>query len=74
MKKLLSLLALLAILTAYTAGHREGVRHAVEDSTVWAVECYDPDNPDETRRDDGTDLTIYIDLDGETYEHGMIQG
>ena len=58
----------------YDAGFDDGVMHAIEDSEIWTVERYDPWNPDETSRPDGTDQTIYIDLDGETYEHGMYQG
>ena len=58
----------------YYAGRREGIRHAIYDSCVWTVEIYDQENPDETARADGTDQTIFIDLDGDLYEHGMYQG
>lgn len=75
MKKLLAIAAIIAaLLLVYHAGHREGVRHAIEDSCIWTVECYNPANPRENERNDGTDQTIYIELDGDLYEHGMIQG
>ena len=60
--------------TLYRIGYSEGIRHAIEDANIWTVECYNPDDPDSTARSDGTDQTIYITLDGETYEHGMYQG
>ena len=79
MKKLLAIAAALAIIAAvsfvsFAAGRAAGVRHAIEDSIIWTVELYDPDNPDENARPDGTDQTIYIELDGDLYEHGMYQG
>ena len=75
MKKLIALAAALLIaLAIYQAGRREGIRHAIEESCIWTVECYDPENPDENARDDGTDQTIFIELDGDLYEHGMYQG
>lgn len=76
MKKLLAIVAALAIIAAasFAAGRAAGIRHAIEDSIIWTVELYDPDNPDENARPDGTDQTIYIELDGDLYEHGMFQG
>lgn len=75
MKKLIvTIAALLAAAALFQAGKHEGIRHAIEDSIIWTVECYDPENPYENSREDGTDQTIYIDLDGDLYEHGMYQG
>ena len=75
MKKLLTIAAILAaLLAAFGFGRASGIRHAIQDSTIWTVECYNPENPDENARTDGTDQTIYIDLDGNLYEHGMYQG
>ena len=75
MKKALSIFAALLIAaTLYLAGRNDGIRHAIEDSCIWTVECYDPENPYENARQDGTDQTIYIELDGDIYEHGMYQG
>ena len=65
-------LAAMLILAAYAAGHREGKRHVIEDSAIWTVEVYDPDNDAYPLED--YDQIIYIDIDGELYEHGMIQG
>lgn len=59
---------------AFAAGRKEGIRHAIEDAEIWTVECYNPNAPYDTARADGYDQTIYIDLDGQTYEHGMHQG
>ena len=75
MKKILSVaLILIAAVMLWSYSFQAGVRHAIEDSCIWTVERYDPDNPYENLRDDGTDQTIYIELDGELYEHGMYQG
>lgn len=73
MKKLLACLAaVLLIATAYTAYHA-GIRHAIEDSEIWTVTRYNPDNPDESAWGD-YDQLIFIDLDGVIYQHGMWQG
>ena len=76
MKKLIALAAALILVAAvaFAAGRAAGIRHAIEDSVIWTVECYDPDNPDENARPDGTDQTIFIELDGDLYEHDMFQG
>lgn len=76
MKKRLAMIAalLLAAAAAFIAGRAAGIRHAIEDSIIWTVECYNPATPEENARPDGTDQTIFIDLDGNLYEHGMIQG
>ena len=76
MKKLLAIVAALVIIaaTSFAAGRAAGIRHAIEDAEIFTVECYDPDNPDENARPDGTDQTIYIILDDQIYEHGMFQG
>lgn len=65
---------LVTAICSYLAGRQEGVRHAIEDSVIWTVECYDPNDPGANARTDGADQTIYIDLDGNLYEHGMLQG
>ena len=76
MKKLLAIVAALVIIAAasFAVGRAAGIRHAIEDAEIFTVECYDPDNPDENARPDGTDQTIYIILDDQIYEHGMFQG
>ena len=75
MKKIICIAAILTVaIASFAAGRASGVRHAIEDSIVFTVECYDPENPDENLRPDGCDQTIYIELDGECYEHGMYQG
>lgn len=49
MKKLLFTVALLALLAcAFCAGRLEGVRHAIEDSEIFTVTCYNPDAPEES--------------------------
>ena len=79
MKKIIiacaAILAAAAIAAAsWSLGRAAGIRHAIEDSEIFTVERYDPDDPDATARDDGADQTIYIVLDEEIYEHGMYQG
>lgn len=74
MKRLFAAVAVVLLLAcAFCAGRREGVRHAIEDSEIWTVTCYNPDDPDDSAWN-GYDQCIYIDLDGQTYEHGMHQG
>lgn len=67
------LFLLVLILAAYQAGHKDGVKHAIEDSEIWTVDVYTPGHP-ELSEWNGYDQLIYIDLDGETYMHGMYQG
>ena len=75
MKKILAIAAALALAAAlFYAGRAAGVRHAIEDAVIFTVECYDPASPYENARPDGTDQTIFIELDGQIYEHGMYQG
>jgi len=74
MNKLKALAIFLIAAFLFQAGHWVGVRHAIMDSCIWTVERYDPDHPYMNARNDGADQTIYIDLDGNVYEHGMYQG
>lgn len=74
MKKTLAIIAaLILILTAYILGHQEGKRHAIEDSIIWTVDVYNPDDP-EASAWNGFDQLIYIELDDQLFEHGMYQG
>lgn len=43
-------------------------------SVFFTTECYNPLEPDANARPDGTDQTIYMELDGIVYELGMYQG
>lgn len=73
MKKLAVIIAALVVAAmAYIAGHREGIRHAIEDSAIWTVDVYNPENPEESAWCE-YDQRIFIELDGNIYEHGMIQ-
>ena len=74
MRNTLAIAALLIAVASFLAGHAAGARHAIEDSVIWTVERYDPERPYDNARDDGTDQTIFIELDGQLYEHGMYQG
>lgn len=74
MKKAIALFAVAAlIVAAWTVGRAAGIRHAIEDSEIWTVDRYDPENPAASAWN-GFDQLIYIELDGQLYEHGMIQG
>ena len=66
-------LAILAALFIALSSYRLGIRHAIEDSVIWTVDCYDPENPDESAWN-GYDQLIYIELDNDLYTHGMYQG
>lgn len=72
MKKIIAI-ALILVVAAFTAGRYSGIKHAINDSVIWTVDRYDPDDP-EASEWNGYDQLIYIDLDGNTYEHGMFQG
>lgn len=48
---------------AFLLGRGAGIRHAIEDSEMAIVEFNDPDIPD------SYDIRIWIDLDGQSYEH-----
>ena len=80
MKKAATIAAIIAaLILACSAGMRalkeayqSGIRHAIEDSIIWTVDIYDPENP-ESSAWNGYDQKIIIELDGEWYEHGMIQ-
>ena len=76
MRKLFAIMlaAVLIAAVSFAVGRRVGISHAITDSCIWTVERYDPDEPDANCREDGLDQTIFIELDGELYEHGMIQG
>ena len=58
---------------AFLAGRSEGIRHAIEDSEIWTVDRYDPENPEDSEWN-GYDQLIFIELDEQLYEHGMYQG
>ena len=57
---------------AYCAGYADGVQHAIEDSIIFTVDVYNPDAPEESAWGE-FDQLIYIELDDETYVHGMYQ-
>lgn len=68
-----ALLAAAVIAGAWSAGRAAGIRHAIEESVIWTVDVYNPDDPESSAWGE-YDQAIYIDLDGETYIHGMYQG
>lgn len=57
----------------YHAAFADGVAHAIEDSEIYTVDFYNPQDP-EASEWNGYDQQIFIELDGEVYEHGMYQG
>ena len=65
------LLLVAAIAVSWALGRASGVRHAIVDSAIWTVECYDPDAPDTGAE---YDQAIFIELDGQVHEHGMYVG
>lgn len=74
MKKAIITVAIIATTAAaFIAGRTAGIRHALDDSCIWTVTCYDPENPDESAWN-GYDQEIFIELDGDLYVHGMYQG
>lgn len=73
---LFSLIAALLSICYYTyeAGRYDGITYAFENVEIWTVERYNPENPYENTRPDGTDQTVYLTIDNATYEKGMYQG
>ena len=67
-----ALIFALGIVAGYHVGRKDGIRHAIEDSEIYATERYDPDRP-EASEWNGYDLRVYIEIDGKTYEHGVYQ-
>lgn len=65
------MLIAMALLVPYA--YRKGVQHAIEDSVIFTVDLYDPDNPEASAWGE-YDQVIYIELDDNTYVHGMYQG
>ena len=57
--------AALLLAGVWTLGHREGVRHAIEDSCVWILDW---------NRHEGYDLDINIELDDNWYVHSCYIG
>ena len=74
MKKIIIIvIALILVTAAFLAGRRSGIDHALMDSEIWTVTRYNPEDPEESAWN-GYDQEIFINLDGWTYSHGMIQG
>ena len=65
MKKVFIIAIIVALVVAsFALGRIDGIRHAIEDSEMCIVEFGDPDVEQQ-----GYDLRIWIDLDGQSYEH-----
>lgn len=63
MKKILfgigaAVLGIAALFVAYRAGHKEGMRHAIEDSTHWILDWEEHED---------YDFDLYIHIDGDEY-------
>lgn len=61
---LIGVCAAALLVAAFVLGRIDGVRHAIEDSELCVVEFND-----EEVLQKGYDLRIWIDLDGQSYEH-----
>ena len=51
-------LGIAALFIAYRAGHKEGMRHAIEDSTHWILDWDEHED---------YDYDLYIHIDGDEY-------
>ena len=58
------IVAIVSIVASFALGRIDGIRHAIEDSEMCIVEF-----GDEEVLQQGYDLRIWIDLDGQSYEH-----
>ena len=70
MKKILlgivaSILCVAAIILAYRAGHKEGFRHAIEDSVHFIVDYEEHDD---------YDYDLFIHIDGDEYKTTLFVG
>lgn len=71
MKKTIALILIAALLIsltaviAYNAGHREGFRHAIEDSTHWILSWEEHED---------YDFDLFIDIDGNCYQTALFVG
>lgn len=54
----------------YDAGYDDGIAHAIEDAIIWAVDVYNPEDPEASAWGE-YGQRIYIELDGMVYEHRM---
>lgn len=64
MKRAIMCIGAAALLAAaFLLGRSTGIRHAIEDSEMAIVEFNDSDIPN------SYDIRIWIDLDGQSYEH-----
>lgn len=74
MKKFwIAALIFLVVASAFAVGRYTGITHAICDSCIYTVDVYNPENPEGSAWN-GYDQLIFIELDGETYMHGMYQG
>ena len=72
MKRIAAIILIaIAITAAFLGGWSCGIRHAIENSEIWTVDVYDPDDPEGCF--DGEYQLIYIELDEQIYVHEMIQ-
>lgn len=58
------LAVLLLCVGSFALGRESGIKHVVEDAELWVLEFND-----EEVEEQGYDLRIWIDLDGNWYEH-----
>ena len=68
----LVVIILFLVTLAFYFGRCEGIRHVIQDSIVFTVDIYDPDDPGASEWN-GYDQEIFIEIDGTQYEKGMYQ-
>lgn len=70
MKKLLLVLVIIALmLISFVAGEL----HVICDAVIYTIDCYDPQDPTVSEWN-GYDQQVFIEIDGQVFEHGMYQG
>lgn len=69
---IIAALALALLYAIFSFGFRVGCVHAIKEAEYWTVEVFDPADPAASFWQ-GYDLQIFVDLDGETYERGLMQ-
>ena len=73
MKKIIAgILVLVLFIAGISLGWTMGIRHVLGDMEIYTVDRYDPDFPEESAWN-GFDQQVFVELDGQIYEHGMYQ-
>ena len=69
-KMLCAALGVAAGIALFMCGRAAGIRHVIYGCEIFMTECYDPGHPEYTRGEDGSDITVFLEIDGDVHEYG----